>query len=30
VREIILAMTQKISKAKALLENNAKNKKAVF
>jgi len=30
VREIVLAMTQKISKAKALLEKNAKNKKAVF
>lgn len=30
VRDIVIAMTQKLSKAKALLEKNAKNKKAVF
>ena len=30
IRDIVVAMTKKISKAKALLENNAKNKKAVF
>lgn len=30
VRDIIVAMNQKLSKAKGLLETNAKNKKAVF
>ncbi|MCP4320693.1 MAG: hypothetical protein GY787_02290 [Alteromonadales bacterium] len=30
VRDIVIAMNQKLSKAKALLENNTKNKKDVF